>query len=345
MSASSSRSSAGEGFDPNAPGDEGRIWGLPFDVDRAALVLLPVPWEATVSYGAGTADGPAAILKASTQVDLYDSLRPDAWKRGIAMSAIPSALRAESDRAREHAKRIIDSAAPEPEAIDRVNRACERMVEHVRKETAELLDAGKLVATVGGDHSTPLGLMQNLGERHPELGILHIDAHCDLREAYEGFEHSHASIMFHALGIPAVTKLVQVGIRDYCEEERERIDTSEGRIRLFEHRHVSRRRFAGESWSAIRDEILSELPHEIYVSFDVDGLDPSLCPGTGTPVPGGLGYEEALYLIDGVAESGRSIIGFDLSEVAPAPAYGEWDANVGARLLYRLSCVTLDSRR
>lgn len=340
-----------EEFDPGGPGAAGRIWGLPFDVERAALVLVPVPWEATVSYGAGTAGAPEAILRASVQVDLYDGARPDAWKRGIAMAPVPSDLRAESDRARDQAMRVLEAASAGGDrdevsgALRDVNDACERMVGRVRRETSALLDAGKLVGVVGGDHSTPLGLMQALAERRGEYGILHIDAHCDLREAYEGFEHSHASIMHNALEIESVRKIVQVGIRDFCAEERERIDASAGRMRLFEHRSVSRRRFAGETWAAICDEILAELPENVYVSFDVDGLDPSLCPGTGTPVPGGLTFEEALFLVEGVVESGRSIVGFDLCEVAPSPGAGEWDANVGARLLYRLSCVAVEPKR
>jgi agmatinase len=337
-------------FDPSAVSVSGTLYGLPFDVESARLVVLPVPWEVTVSYGGGAARGPRSILEASGQVDLYDSEHPGAWKQGIAMAEIPSDLEAAGARLREEAAKCIAAISsgkrkPSPSALRRVNDGCEVMVARVRREAKSLLEKGKLVAVLGGDHSVPLGLMQALAETGRSYGILHIDAHCDLREAYEGFVHSHASILYNALGIRAVTRLVQVGIRDYSEEEVETIRKSEGRVRLFDYRALSKRRFAGESWAKLVEEIVAELPGEVYVSFDIDGLDPALCPGTGTPVPGGLSFEEALYLIERIPASGRRIIGLDLCEVSPGKAEdeGEWDANVGARVLYRLCCAALGS--
>jgi agmatinase len=334
-------------FDPSAASVSGTLWGLPFDVESARLVVLPVPWEVTVSYGAGAAGGPRAVLEASAQVDLYDSERPDAWKQGIAMASIPEDLEAASARLRQDAAKVIASVAtgrrkPDPVRLRRVNDGCEVMVARVRREAKALLDGGKLVGVLGGDHSAPLGLMQALGERG-SFGILHIDAHCDLRDSYEGFVHSHASIMHNALRVEAVSRLVQVGIRDYSEEEVEAIRKAQGRVKLFDYRGLTRRRFAGESWASLAEEIVAELPKEVYVSFDIDGLDPALCPGTGTPVPGGLSFEEALYLVERIPASGRRIVGFDLCEVSAGESgdEGEWDANVGARVLYRLCCAAL----
>ena len=309
--------------------------------------MIPVPWEVTVSYGAGTASAPAAVLAASSQVDLENETYPDAWKKGIAMAAEPVEVRRLNDATRPKALEVIDaiargSAENARASLREVNRACDAMVSRVRGEAAEHLDRGKRVGVLGGDHSVALGLMQALAERHDELGILHIDAHCDLRDAYEGFRHSHASIMRNALGLSGLSKLVQVGVRDYCEEELGVIQSSGGVVRLFSDRALSRRSFDGETWSAIADDIVRELPENVYVSFDVDGLDPSLCPGTGTPVPGGLAYEQALFLVERLSAAKRTIIGFDLSEVSPSGERGsEWDANVGARLLYRLSCAAL----
>lgn len=330
-------------FNPSAASVTGTLWGLPFDVEAARLVVLPVPWDVTVSYGAGAARGPRAVLEASAQVDLYDSERPDAWKAGIAMAPIPEDLEAASTRLREEAVVVIAALSsgagePDPAIVRRVNDGCEVMVSRVRREAKALLDRGKLVAVLGGDHSVPLGLMQALGERG-HYGILHIDAHCDLRDAYEGFIHSHASIMHNALRIDAVSRLVQVGIRDYSEEEAAAIRKNEGRVSLFDFRGMARRRFSGESFSSLVEEIVSELPQEVYVSFDIDGLDPALCPGTGTPVPGGLEFEEALYLVEQVPASGRRIVGLDLCEVSPGES--DWDANVGARVLYRLCCAAM----
>ena len=334
-------------FNPSAASVSGTLWGLPFDVDSARLVVLPVPWEVTVSYGSGAARGPRAVLEASGQVDLYDLDRPDAWKQGMAMAPIPDDLEAASTRLREEAVKAIAALSsaksrPNVAAVRRVNDGCEVMVSRVRREAKSLLDRGKIVAVLGGDHSVPLGLMQALGDRGP-YGILHIDAHCDLRDAYEGFVHSHASIMFNALRIDGVSQLVQVGIRDYSEEEVDVIRKSGGRVKLFDYRSLSRRRFAGESWAALVEEIVAELPSDVYVSFDIDGLDPALCPGTGTPVPGGLQFEEALYLVETIAASGRKIVGLDLCEVSPGEPErdSEWDANVGARVLYRLCCAAV----
>src|SRR5690606_1558321 len=158
--------------------------------------------------------------------------------------------------------------------------------------------------------------------------------HADLRDAYEGFEYSHASIMHNALKERAVERLVQVGIRDYCESEAEAVRSSEGRIVTFYDRDLKQENYRGKMWEQQCVAIVNELPHTVYVSFDIDGLDPKLCPHTGTPVAGGFEVEEVLFPLEKVVRSGRKIIGMDLNEVAPGE--DEWDANVGARLLYRL---------
>ena len=332
-------------FDPNQPGSGDTLWGLPFDVDDASLVIVPVPWEVTVSYGAGTADAPNAVLQASMQVDLGGGAFPDAWQRGIALAPEPDDIRSLNHATRPHALAVIEAlsrGSRSDASLAEVNRASETMVARVRAAADALLARGKRVGVLGGDHSVPLGLMQALAARYDDLGILHIDAHCDLRRAYEGFVHSHASIMRNALELSSLSKLVQVGVRDYCDEELDVVRDSGGRVELFNDRALTERSFRGESWSAIAADVVAALPDDVYVSFDVDGLDPSLCPGTGTPVPGGLGFEQALYLVEQVRSSGRAIIGFDLSEVSPAGERGsEWDANVGARLLYRLSCAAV----
>lgn len=339
-------------FDPNGMGDtNGNIYGLPFDTNEANLVILPVPWEVTVSYQAGTALAPAAVLEASYQVDLYDPFVANAWKLGIAMKEIDPEISSRSHSLRQQAEDYIGKLSeghnPEDDtamlaSLNSLNQECRKLNEWVKNESLTLLNKGKKVALLGGDHSTPLGLMQALGEKNPGFGILHIDAHADLREAYEGFEFSHASIMYNAIKIPQITHLVQVGIRDYCEAEINLIN-SDDRISTFFDRDIKHQQYSGKSWSAICDNIIDPLPAKIYLSFDIDGLDPKLCPNTGTPVPGGLELEQALYLIEKLVGSGREIIGFDLNEVAPGG--DEWDANVGARLLYRLANMCLVSKR
>jgi agmatinase len=341
-------------FNPNAAAapDSG-VFGLPYREEDSALVFLPVPWEATTSYGGGTSRGPAAILQASRQVDLYDLDVERPYAPGLHMLPESADVRAWNERAKAEAARVIEVGGEvkgKPaleEALATVNALGEKVNEQVRAETRRLLAAGKLVGVVGGDHSVPFGALQAVAERHRGFGVLHLDAHSDTRDAYEGFTWSHASIMRNVLDrIPQVTSLVQVGIRDVCEEEIQYVERQRQRVRVFYDRDNQRRKLEGISWAQIAREIVAPLPNEVWVSFDVDGLDPRYCPHTGTPVPGGLEFQEANYLLSTLVRSGRRIIGFDLNEVAPnlSDDGDEWDANVGARLLYKLAAWTLASQ-
>lgn len=333
-------------FDPNGLAQkDSNIFGLPFTPETAQQVIIPVPWEVTVSYNAGTAAGPEAIFQASKQVDLFDIDVNDAWKLGLAMLDIPESLIHLNEKMREKAERYIALLEDRKESatdascahiLTEINASCENMNQWVFEQAEKLLSQNKLVALIGGDHSTPLGLFRAIAKKYAEFGILHFDAHADLRDAYEGFKYSHASIMFNALDIKPIKRLVQVGIRDFCEQEYELVKNSGGRIVSFYDRTIKARQSEGESWRAIADDIVSHLPHNVYVSFDVDGLDPKLCPNTGTPVPGGLEFEQAVYVVKRAVESGKKIVGFDVNEVAPGED-DEWDANVGARLVYRLA--------
>ena len=336
-------------FDPDGVGvDNGTYFGLPFAPETAELVLISAPWDVTVSYGAGAAYAPAAIIEASTQLDFHDPLAPGVWRRGIATADVDYSLLESSQRLRADAARVIDhlegGGCLEDDyvvrKVRRVNEGCMSMNANVGAQASRWLDAGKTVGLVGGDHSTPYGLIRALGARHAAFGILHVDAHCDLRRAYEGFDYSHASIMYNVLQeAPGVAKIVQVGQRDYSEEEY-RLALSSPRIELFDDFSLCGRRFAGETWNAICDSIVVRLPEKVYVSFDIDVLSVEYCPSTGTPVAGGLTFNEALWLVDRIAAAGRRIVGFDLCEVAPARE-GTTDANVGARVLFRLCGMAL----
>ena len=331
-------------FNPNAVGDASNtIYGLPFNTKNAKVVILPVPWEVTVSYSAGTANGPQAVYDASFQVDLFDPLIKDAWKMGIAMQAVDKKIKAQSRLLRKKAEIYIDAyikAAGKKESAtmrktrEEINAACRKLNEWVMNQSLAQLEKGKIPALLGGDHSTPLGLMQALASKHKSFGILQIDAHADLRDAYEGFEFSHASIMFNALKIPQVKQLVQLGIRDYCEDEFNIIQKDK-RITTFFDRDIKQSQYKGESWEKICDRVISTLPKNVYLSFDIDGLDPKLCPNTGTPVPGGFEFEQIVFLLEKLVASKRTIIGFDINEIAPGK--DEWDANVGARMLYKVA--------
>lgn len=332
-----SQHTATSDFDPNAMATLDGIFGLPFSTETAAQIILPVAWEATVSYRTGTASAPEAVLQASKQVDLYDPFVEDAWKVGIAMHEDMESLSKLNAQTRSKAERYLQVLAEngtDDVLLEEINSDCEKMNDWVRKNARQYLDSGKLVCVLGGDHSAPLGLIEELG-RNQTFGILHIDAHADLRDAYEGFRYSHASIMFNVMQVKNVSKLVQVGIRDYCDDEVSLVKNSAGRIVMHTDRALKSRAFCGESWHAICQSIINDLPQNVYLSFDIDGLDPKLCPNTGTPVPGGLEFEQSLFLVHEVLRSGRKLIGFDICEVAPGN--DEWDASVGARLLYNFA--------
>ena len=338
-------------FDPNAAAtaDSG-IFGLPHTEEEATLIYVPVPWEATTSYGGGTSEGPAAILEASHQVDLYDLDVHRPYEAGLHMVAAAPQIEEWNERGRAEAQKIIAAAGRiegDPSlsrALEIVNGLGSKLNETVYAETKRQLDRGKIVGVVGGDHSVPYGALQAIAEKHPSFGVLHFDAHSDTRKAYEGFAWSHASIMHNVLrDIREVRKLVQVGIRDVCEEEVDYVRSQGVRVGVWYDRDLQRRLHDGSSWVTIAKEIVAGLPQEVWVSFDIDGLDPRFCPHTGTPVPGGNDYAQANTILSLLAHSGRRIIGFDLNEVAPGPDGDEWDANVGARLLYKLSAWTLAS--
>lgn len=334
-------------FNPSGVGlRNGNFIGLPFDEADAEVVLMPVPWDVTVSYSAGTATGARNILEASAQLDLYDNDIADAWKMGLYMRPLNEQYLEKSKALRQKSEAYIafleegGDLATNPtmqEILTQVNTACDELRQWVFSETTALMDAGKLVGLVGGDHSTPLGYLQALAARYPDFGVLHFDAHLDLREAYEGFTYSHASIFHNALKIPQISRLVSIGIRDYCDEEVELIANQGGRVQVFYDSYVKRQVYKGNSLYSVYLNLIDMLPQNIYISFDIDVLTPYLCPNTGTPVPGGMEFQEAMFLLKCIAESGRKIIGFDLNEVAGEG--NEWDGNVGARILYKLANI------
>ncbi|MFI5172563.1 MAG: agmatinase family protein [Chitinophagales bacterium] len=335
-----------ESFDASGVGvANNQFFGLPFNYEESELVLFTVPWEATVSYRAGAAKGAEAMLNASTQIDLYDHDFPGGWKQGIFTSKTASALKKKNTEIRKlaaaHIHALEKGKQGNAEAIALVNNESEKLKKAVFAQSKKIIADNKLPGLVGGDHSTPLGLMEALGEKHGGFGILQIDAHADLRDAYEGFTYSHASIMFNAIKNENVKKLVQVGVRDISDDEMHIIDNSNRRIVTYFNHEIKNALYNGIYWSAICKQIIEELPKLVYISFDIDGLDERYCPNTGTPVPGGLEYEQAVYLLNEIITSGRKIIGFDLVEVAPGK--DEWDAIVGARLLYKLCNLTLKS--
>lgn len=340
-------------FDPSSIGlNNGHFIGLPFDENDSETVLLSVPWDVTVSFSDGTVTGAQNILDCSPQLDLYDPDYPDAWKAGVFLRHLNQHWLKRNNELRPIAESYIDflenGGNPNTQldfkkALLRINEACGEIKNWVYEQSKTLLKKGKRVGIVGGEHSVPLGFLEALSEHYEDFGILQIDAHQDLREAYEGFLYSHASIFHNALKINQLNKLVQVGIRDHCHAEMEFVKASNGRIEVWLDQHIRERILAGKNFKKLCKKIIAPLPHHVYVSFDIDGLSPDLCPNTGTPVPGGLSFNEAMMLLKTLVESGRQIIGFDLCEVAGVG--NEWDGNVGARVLNKLCNFMTASNR
>ncbi|MEM0542879.1 agmatinase family protein [Flavobacterium sp. j3] len=337
-----------DNFDPSQPGlADATVFGLPFSAEQSEIIIIPVPWEVTVSYGAGASEGPNAVLDASFQVDLNHQDFPELWKLGMYLAEIPESWKINSDKYKALAQPIIEAledgqnVADIPALqtdLDKINIVCRDLHTQVKETVLHWINQGKKVVLLGGDHSTPLGYYEALATKHDNFGILHLDAHMDLRIAYEGFTYSHASIMYNALQIPQISKIVQVGIRDFCEQEVAVVNSQKGRVLVHTDTDLKKETFEGKTWAQQCEDIIATLPQKVCVSFDIDGMYSWYCPNTGTPVPGGFSFEQATYLFNKLAESGKEIIGFDLVEVAPGEN-DDWDGNVGARMLFHMCGV------
>lgn len=323
------------------------IFGLNSSFENSELVIIPVCWEATASYGGGTSQGPAEILKESSQIDLYDFYFKESYQRGIHLIDDLETTTALNLEAKESSQNVFDDLYKndkltiEGEAhLKDVNSLSEKINNFVYEHSKKVLEKDKIGAVLGGDHSSPYGLVKALSEKHDEYGILHIDAHADLRDAYLGFEHSHASIMDNILKLEnPPKKLTQVGIRDFCKEELASMEKHN--VSCFFDHQLTEAKFKGQDWDKTCEVIISTLPENVYISFDIDGLSPEFSPNTGTPVPGGLSFNEAVYLMEKLVESGRKIIGFDLCEVSPKPHVTNIDVIIGYRVLYKLCGLSL----
>jgi len=259
-------------------GDEGA------PVEEARFVLVPVPYEKTTTYRTGTAGGPEAILEASFQIELFDEeMRVSPLDAGVA--TLPP----------------VECEGMPDVLADRLEAVC-----------GPHLDAGRVPGCLGGEHSISLGPIRAAAKRHPGMGILQIDAHPDLRDEYEGTPHGHGCVMRRALECDGVGALVQVGLRAVSDED-DAVLRKDARCKPFFAHEVAHR--PAEEWIG---DVVAALPENIYVSFDVDGLDPSVLPGTGTPEPGGLLWWPALQLLRAAIER-RRLVGFDVVELIPEP--------------------------
>ncbi len=330
------------GFDPDGAVPPGAgLFSMTTAKDESLIHIHPVPFEATASYGRGSARAPRAIRKASHQMDFFDLDTGRPYEKGIYLHPESTWVR----RRNTEASRLVDEnlrgthegpvTQKKKKQIQRVNTIGAELNSRVKDAVQKSLSGGHRVGLLGGDHATIFGSVHAHAKHYKGLGILNFDAHHDLRPAYEGFTWSHASIMHNVLEqIPGIKKLVQVGVRDFSEREYKTCKRSRSKVVCHYDRDIARARFTGTPFDKIARKIVSDLPKNVYVSFDIDGLDPHLCPNTGTPVPGGLSFNEAVHILAEVIRTRRRIVGFDLVEVSPGK--DEWDANVGARILYKL---------
>ncbi len=345
-------------FDPSitTSADFG-IFGIPATEIESKIVLLPVPWEVTTSYGSGASFGPVILRRASEQIDLFDLDTGKSYEAGYFMRPFPQELKDKNDIFKAKAQTVIGLKTQQSQEIQtqtkltkEVNTACQEMTAWVKAQSKSILSQNKILGLVGGDHSTPWGAIQAVSEQYRgDFGILHIDAHADLRSSYQGFTESHASIMYNVMTHESKPKkLVQVGLRDFCQEEYDFIQNRSD-IKTFFDLNLKKKLLSGTAWSHLCLDIVNELPQNVYISFDIDGLDPVFCPNTGTPVPGGLSVDQIFYLFESIVKSGRKIISFDLNEVStgglnPDEA-DDWDGNVAARILYKLCGWCIISQR
>jgi agmatinase len=270
---------------------------------KAEINILQSPYEHTVSYGGGTALGPQAVLEASAYVEFFDdeTKKELCFEKGIA-TCPPMEF-----------KDSIDS-----EALDIIYNA-------VRSSLSE----GKFAVTLGGEHTISSAVIKAHLESYPDMGVLQIDAHSDLRDTYEGSKYSHASIMARVAEFLDPTKIHQVGIRALCSEEYKFI--TENNVNTY-FASAIRQGDYGEDWIS---RLVDKLPQDIYLTFDVDGLDPSIMPSTGTPEPEGLYYTEATDIIRTIKKAGKRIVGFDVVELAPIQGVTHPDI-LTARLIYKI---------
>ena len=322
--------------------------------DEARVVLIPVPWEVTVSGEEGTASAEKWIRQASSNMDFFQKFSLKSVNHLIFFEEPSEDLARLNKVSRDMARGIIQSlnegaslSGEQKKQVEAINQNCKRMTDWVYERSKEVFQSEKIPAVVGGDHSVSEGILRFTGEVcKGDFGLLHIDAHCDLRKSYQGFVYSHASVMFNVLHQPFPPKtLLQVGVRDFCQEEYERIQ-GDSRLKCYFDEDISRRLFQGESYGAVCEEIVSHLPSRVYVSLDVDGLEWSCAPATGTPVPGGLSFNQTVFLLQEIVRQGKTVIGFDVVEtsVGHEQPFGLWNGNVSARLIYCLCGLALHNR-
>ena len=332
-------------------GDGGCYFGATTSPSDADVVIVSAPWSVTSDYGRGATYTPDAIIDSSLGKELYDAPTGLSIEGRIATAEIDYNIQESSEMLGRDAERIVrhhsdrESRVSDYIArkIENVNEGFAEMHLSIYKQVKQWAEQGKRIAVVGGDHSVAFGAVKALAEVNEGLGVLFVDAHADYSSDDEIFNYSHRSIARNIVEeIDGVAKMVQVGVRDVDRAEVEALAACD-KVELFYAESLAARRFEGCSWGDICREVVDKLPHKVYISFDVDALKIEFCNNTNAPTPGGMTFDEALYLVNMVVASGREIVGFDISEVVSS-INDKMDAIVGARLLAKLSVAMLRNK-
>lgn len=327
-------------FNPNnAALHNSGIFGLITDYSSSKLAILPVPWDATSSGITGSNRAPKAIFEASKQTEMLIPELGNFFEKGIFMMEIDKSIELLNSKASKYSKKVIDSAgllenSQLKRAADFVNNSSEQINDFVYDNTSKIIRDNKIAAVVGGEHSVSLGSIRSHAENYANLSVLQFDAHHDLRDSFESLKYSHGSVMFNVIEEVNISKLVQVGIRAISPDENQTANNSR-KIMVHSMQQIQDSIFNGEAWSNYCDNIVGQLTDNVYISFDIDGLEITYCPNTGTPVPGGMDYNAAIFLIKRVIDSGKKIVGFDLVEVNSVAEH-DINSTTAANLLYYL---------
>lgn len=271
--------------------------------NNSQIVIYPLPYEQTTSYGKGTKEGPKAILNASAYVEFYD----DEFKKELCFEKGIATLAETTLNKMQH----------------------QNIFKLIEKTTGNLIRDGKFVVGIGGEHTISLPLIEAHYSAYPNMCILQFDAHSDLRKTYEGTKFSHACVMARIAEFFEPSKITQVGIRALCKEEVEFIERN--KIKTFFASQIRQNKY-GENW---QKAVVDGLSEQIYITFDVDFFDPSLMPATGTPEPDGFFYNETLEVFREIRRQGKKIIGFDVVELSPIKGLHHPNLTT-ARLIYKI---------
>lgn len=318
--------------------------------DDGAVVIVSAPWAVTSADGEGASYAPDAIIDASTTIGLYDAVTGVSIEGRVATAEIDYDIQESSQQLGADAGKVLshieDGGSVSGDffgrKLARINTGFRHMHASVARDVARYASQGKIVGVVGGDHSVSFGAIRAISECCEGVGVLFLDAHCDMGGDSRIFDYSHRSIARNILEeIPAVSHVTMVGVRDCVERDVLELRKCD-RASLFLAESIAAARFGGRTWRECCADVIATLPQTVYVSMDVDVLAPDCCPNTVRPVPGGLSFDEVAFLLGEIAASDRRIVGFDVTEVVPKLQSGA-DALVGARMLAKLCAASLKS--